>query len=193
MIKASVEYINNQLELLNYFEKSFEICEIITANDKTFPAEYKSKGEYTQINNFDKYNGVSYIRKRGSVSISEADDSLRSCGDLVNVSLPLKLIAIVPRKKLECDDKYSEDVIASTIMQALITKSSVLKAAIAARIAKINIDSYNTDGANVLGEEYSGITPKDFNYKFAYLSIDLSVIATITKDCLVKDCEDTYA
>lgn len=99
MIKASVEYINSKLAVLNYCEKSFGLCEIITKGDKSFPAQYKSKGEYTQINNFDKYNGVSYLRKRGDVTISDEADTLQSCSSLSSVNIPLRMVIVVPRKK----------------------------------------------------------------------------------------------
>lgn len=193
MLKASVQFINDQLENTGYFEKSFEVCEVITRKEQRFPAEYKSKGEYTEVNNFDKYNGVSYLRKRGGVTVADAVDTLKACGDLVDVSLPLRLVAVVPRKKLNCDDKYSEDVIASTIMRELITHGPALKGALSARSSRISIDGYNTDGPSVLTEEYSGLTIQDISYNFAYLAIDLTVRATMKKECLTRDCETAYS
>src|SRR3990167_4711812 len=187
MIKSTIDYINGKLAALNYFEKSFGLCEIITKGDKTFPAEYNNNGEYKQINNFDKYNGVSYIRKRGDISISDAENTLQACGILININIPLTLIAVIPRKKLECDNNYSEDVIAQTIMRTLLTKDALFKAALNARQARIQIDSYSTDSISILNEEYSGYAKKDVNYKYAYLSLDITVNAIVTQDCLTRD------
>lgn len=193
MIKASIEYINSKLAVLNYFEKSFGLCEIITKGDKSFPAEYISKGEYKQVNNFDKYNGVSYLRKRGDITLSDAEDSLVSCSTLNSVGIPLRLVVVIPRKKLDCDDNYSEDIIAQTLMRELLTKSPDLKVALNARTARIQIDSYSTDSLSILNEEYSNYPKKDINYKYAYLALDITVTALVTQDCLTRDCYGAYS
>lgn len=193
MIKATVQYINGKLEALNYAEKLYGLCEIIVKGDKTFPAEYNGKGEYKQINDFDKFNGVMYIRKNGDISISDEANTLQACGILSNVKIPLKLVVIVHRKKLDCDDKYSEDVIAQTIIRALTTRSPEFKVAMNARQARIQVDSYSTDSMSVMEGEYSNFGKKDINYKFAYLSLDLSVVAIVTHDCLTQDCYGVYS
>lgn len=193
MIKATIEFINSKLAVLNYFEISFGLCEVISKGDKTFPAQYNSKGEYKQVNNFDKYNGVSYLRKRGDISISDEDNTLQACGILSNVNIPLRMVAVIPRKKLDCDDAYSEDVIAQTIMRELITKSPDLKIAIKARQARIQVDSYSTDSLAILTEEYGNYPKKDINYKYAYIALDISVIAIVTQSCLTQDCYGTYS
>lgn len=193
MIKASVEFINSKMAALNYMEKSFGLCEIITKGAKTFPAEYHSKGEYKQINNFDSYNGVSYLRKRGDITISEEENTLQACAILSSVNIPLRLIIVVPRKKLDCDDNYSEDVIAQTIMRKLLTIGGDLKVTLKARKAKLQVDSYSTDSLSILNEEYGSYAKKDINYKYAYLALDISIIAIVTHDCLTQDCYGAYS
>ena len=193
MIKATVDYINNKLAALDYFEKSFGLCEVIIKGDKSFPAEYSGKGEYKQINNFDSYNGVSYIRKRGDISISDAENTIEACGILSAVSIPLRMVAVIPRSTLDCDDNYSEDVIAQTIMRKLLTKGGDLKVTMKARQARIQVDSYNTNSIAILAEEYSNYPKSDINYKYAYLALDISVLATVTDDCLTQDCYDVYS
>lgn len=192
MIKPSVEYINCQLFPLGYFEKIYSLAEIITKGTKTFPAQYKSLGEYEQINNFDSYNGISYIRKNGDIDISEADDTLRACTNLSTVSIPLKLVAIIPRSKVDPDNNFTEDIVAQRIIKVLITKSPNLKLALSATTAKIVVNSYSTDSIQILSEEYSGITKKDINYKYIYISLDISVEAIVSNECLVQDCGYGY-
>lgn len=193
MIKASIEFINSKLSVLNYFEKSFGLCEIISKGDKTFPAEYKGKGEYTQINNFDKYNGVSYVRKNGDISISDAENTLEACNILSAVTIPLRLVVIVPRKKLDCDNNYSEDVIAQTIMRSLLTRGGDLKTTLKARTASLEVDSYSTDSLAILNEEYGNYPKKDINYKYAYVALNISINATVTHNCLTQDCYGAYS
>lgn len=190
MIKQTIEFINCQLSSLGYFEKVYSLCEIITKGDKTFPAQYNSNGEYLQINNFDKYNGVSYVRKDGDVSISEADDTLRSCNNLSNVSIPLKIVSIIPRKKIDIDNNFSEEIVAQTLIKSLITKSGDFKTLLSARSAKILVSSYSTDSVKILSEEYSGLSKKDVNYKYIYLSLSINANAFISNECLIQDCYD---
>lgn len=193
MIKPTIEYINSKLASLNYCEKSFGLCEIIAKGEKSFPAEYQSKGGYKQINNFDTFNGMSYIHKRGDITISDAENTLEACKILSSVSIPLRLVVIVPRKKLDCDDNYSEDVIAQTIMRVLLTKGGDLKVALSARQASIQVDSYSTDSRAILSEEYSNYGKSDVNYKYAYLSLDMTVTAIVTHECLTQDCYGAYS
>jgi hypothetical protein len=193
MIKATIEYINSKLAALNYFEQSFGLCEIISKGQKTFPAEYLNNGEYRQINNFDKYNGVSYLRKRGDISISDAENTIESCKLLNRVVIPLRLVCIVPRKKLDCDNNYSEDVIAKTIMREILAKGGNFKIALDARQARLQVDSYSTDSMAILNEEYSNYPKKDINYKYAYLALDLTMTALVTQDCLTRDCYGQYS
>jgi hypothetical protein len=188
MLKDAIEFINSKLEVLNYFEKSYGLCEIITKGDKSFPAQYNTGGEYRQINNFDKYNGVSYTRKRGDIRISDEENTLQACTLLSRVRIPLRLVVIIPRKKLDCDNEYSEDVIAQTIIRAITTRSGDLKTALGARMATLMIDSYSTDSISILSEEYSSSKKKDINYKFAYLALNIDVEAVVTQDCLTREC-----
>ncbi|MFI5404901.1 MAG: hypothetical protein ACHQ1D_00160 [Nitrososphaerales archaeon] len=164
------------------------MCEIITKGDKSFPAQYNAKGEYLQINNFDKYNGVSYIRKDGDVSISDFDDTLRACTNLSNVTIPLKIVAIIPRKKIDIDNNFSEDIVAQTIIKSLVTKSTDFKLSLSARSAKLLVTGYSTDSIKILSEEYSGLSKKDINYKFVYISLDVEINAVVSNECLVQDC-----
>ena len=193
MIKATIEYINSKLAALNYFEQSFGLCEIISKGQKTFPAEYLNNGEYRQINNFDKYNGVSYIRKTGDVSISEVENTIEACKNLSSVNIPLRLVCIVPKKKLDCDNNYSEDVIAQTIMRELIITGGNFKIVLNARQAKLSVSSYSTDSMAILNEEYAAYPKKDINYKYAYLALDLNITALVTQDCLTRDCYGAYS
>lgn len=192
MIKNIIEYLNCQLSSLNLFEKQFSLCERITKGDKIFPAEYKSKGEYVQINNFDKYNGVSYFRKNGDISISDETNTTTSCGILKKISIPLLLICVIPRKKIEVDNNYTEDYIANKVLKSIITKSGILKQSLKARNIDINVDAYSTDSIKIIDQEYSNIQKADINHKFIYISSEISVSIIIDKKCINDCCENEY-
>lgn len=193
MIKASVEFINSKLAPLGYVDKEYGLVEIITKGAKSFPAEYQSKGNYKQINDFDKFNGISYIRKRGSLTISDEVNTLEACGILSRVSIPLRLVIVVPRKKLDCDNKYSEDVIAQTVMRSILIRGGALKTTLKARQATLEVDSYSTNSIEILSEEYSGYAKSDIDHKFAYVALDITINALVTHNCLTQDCYGAYS
>ena len=190
MVKKVVEYINSKLEQLGYFEKIYSLSEIITKGDKTFPAQYLGKGEYIHITNFDKYNGLSYIRKDGDIDISEEEDLLKACVDSYTVSIPLKLITVIKREKLSSDNNYSEDLFAADIIKLLNGKHSDLRLSLKAKTLNIIISSYSNDSLSIMQQEYSNIQKKDINHKYSYMSFDISASMTIRKECINALCED---
>lgn len=194
MIKTITEYINTKLLALNYFQRQYGLCVQITRSDgRKMPAQYLGKGEYMDISNFDKYSGVSYMRKRGSISIADIEDNLIGCTSLLSINVPLKLIVIVPRKKLPCDDRYAEDKMILSIIKAVTSRSSDLKRSLSAKKASIFITSFNTSNSEVLKEEYTNIKKTGMNFKYVYASLDIEANIITDKNCIDQDCELTYS
>lgn len=193
MIKEITSFINESLLPLNYYSKQYEYCELIIKSDgNKRPAQYKGKGEYEDVSKFDSFNGVSYMRKNGKVGISDAENSLTACQDFVNMTYTLKLVSVIPRKKLECDDKFAEEEIAQEHIIKIISRSTDLKVKLSARQARISVESYNTDGWEIIKEEYDEPNKQDINFKFIYISFDILVTLLINKECIGKICEPSY-
>ena len=192
MIKDIIEHINDQLAETDYFQKQFELCELIKRSDgQVSPKQYCSKGEWKEVSNFDSYHGVSYWRKNGDVSVATLDpaSTLIPCDVYNKFSIPLKLIAVIPRHRLKYDDAYSDDRTVQSLIEKLYTDTSTLGLAIQAQLVEIFVDSYSTDNQKIITQEYSQINPVDINYNFIYLSIDLRVDVTINQSCIETECE----
>lgn len=188
MISNIIPYLNGQLDTTAYFEQLFELCELIKDSKGKVRPAFWCKKEWSEINDFDKYDGMGYWRKRSDVTIEEVESQV-SCSINIDVTIPLKFVAIVPRKKSSADDAYADDRMARTIMKVLTENNQSLRTAIGAKKIKINTNSWSNDNQVILSEEYEGIDITDIRYKFMYLSLDVDIVITAAKDCLKDECD----
>jgi len=185
LVEDIVTYMNNQLEPLNYFEEIECLAELLDFNEKVKPAVYSGKGQWKNIE-IDNFNGISYWRKNGDVT-NERIENVVGCQELFEITVPLRMVGIIPRKKLSKDDQYAGDRVARTILKALEDNVMVLKTAIQANRASVEVDSYSTNAREIVTEEYDN--EKVVNFKRLYLAIEVSVVVEIQKDCLMAECE----
>lgn len=193
MIKQVIQFLNLSLAQTNYFQQQFELCELLPrSDDQTTPKQYCTKGEWKEVSNFDSYNGVSYFRKNGDIKSEQQDenDSLIACSVFNKITIPLKLIAVIPREKLTIDDAYSDDRTIQSLIAFIEADTASLKTSIKAKSVYLTIDSWTTDNQSILEGEYSKINKKDINYKFIYCSIDLTAEIIINQECIIKECEN---
>lgn len=185
-----IEHISDKLIGLDLFEKVYELVEIMENSEgKRLPHEYISKGSYKPIS-VTSFNGVAYIRKNGVITNTDAsDESLVACSNLMRITVPLKIVAYKNKAKLPIDCKFSDDWLAERVIPAITTKSGTLKQSIGANKISIGFDSYNTDSKQVLSEETNFEEKSDVNSKIACVSIDLSVIITIDRNCFNTLCD----
>jgi hypothetical protein len=68
MLEVLLTDINTKLSAMNIFSTVFGLCEIITKDGVSFPAQY-CNNEWKQVSDFDKNNGTIYHRLTGQISI----------------------------------------------------------------------------------------------------------------------------
>jgi hypothetical protein len=189
MLEKIITYLNTKLEATNYFEKVFELAELVAnSSGKTTPKAYCTKSNWEEVTKPDKYNGLAYWRKAGNVSIDNSVESFPACGFEMTVSYPMKFVAFVPKEKLQKDDCYSDDRIAETIIKTLTISDSTLKKQIGAKLCEITATNYITDNKVILNEEYEGVDFKNIKYKYSYLSVSFNFKLIINKSCLTTNC-----
>jgi hypothetical protein len=161
-----------KLEDTGLFGEIYLMVELLRTKEKLFPAHYEGAGEYKHLM-YDTANGMAYFRKNGQVKINEADGfKMTSCEPgLMRYSVPLKLIAFIPKEKAECDNAFTDDYFSDIIISAL-TNSTFFPEAI------------ETDGHKVLSGEYAGIDTPDFNYNYSYLCIEFTLEYYVSPECL---------
>lgn len=194
IFSVTVDKINTQLGTTDLFQKSWGLCElIIDGSGLTLPAFYLGKSEYDKkVVDFDKYIGVSYIRRNGKVTFGEVDPERQpiDCKTVTEISVPLKIVCIVPKKELPQDNEYADDFVASKITAALNGASEFISDANSSRIF---VQDYETDNQVILNEEFAGIEITDIHYKYSYLSLQLIARIIIDSTCLEPECNPCYS
>lgn len=191
MLEVIIPYINSKIEALEMFQKQHGLCEIITVDKKSYPAEY-CNNEYKQVSDFDKFKGVVYHRLNGDVSAKELDeDESVSCDPFYSREFPLVGIFVVNKKHLKGigNDAYLEGKIANTISNRLaVSNNKELRIELGADSVLIEIDNIILDRNKIFDSEYKGID-NFFRYEFLYIAIEYSVIIKGSVSCLKEyDC-----
>lgn len=193
IIEDVVEFLKAKLESTKYFGKVFGLCELIEKGDQKQPAFYKGNGEYDEtMNNWDSFNGIAYFRKIRNVSVSKSDDRLilTSCNTAINFRIPLRLVVVVPKANMTCDNAYADDNFIQSLMGQLILNSTDLKGSIGAIKTEVFTDDYSTDRKVLINEEFG--TGKEINYKFIHAYLDFTAKIDIDKKCLKSECDYVY-
>lgn len=189
MLEKIITYLNVLLEGTNYFERVFELAELVQdAKGKITPKAYCTKSNWEEVTKPDKYNGLAYWRKNGNISVENSAESFPACGFEMVINYPMKFVCFVPKSKLQKDDCYSDDRIAETIIKTLTLSDATLKKQVGAKLLETSVSSFTTDNKVIIGEEYDGVEFTNIRFKYSYLSIDFNFKIIINKSCLTTNC-----
>lgn len=185
MLKDSITYWNSKLQTRGFFNEVLCLVERIEREDRVYPAQYSTNGEYKQIN-LDQYGSLCYWRKNGDVTVAE-ESNTGSIGVQYRTSIPLKLVGYIP--KTYADDQYFADNVISEIIGILTTSNSALKAAFKAKTVRLTAVKYVTDARTVSDGEYENV-PFEPKYSNAYFSIDFELVFVTSSQCYTEICSD---
>ena len=190
ILEKSINYLNGKLDALGYASALIGLCRKV-ADDKGVagPKQYCSGGEFKAIDP-DYTNGTSYWRRISDPVIAEAsaENSLASCELPLQITERLRLVMYVPKAKLTKDDSYCEERIATTVIRELTTRSAAFKNLLSAKSVALFAETYKTEGAAVLAEEYDDIGRSAIRFEIAYLAIDFTLTIIISRKCLPEEC-----
>ena len=191
MLEIIIPYINTRIESLDMFQNLFGLCEIITKDGKSFPAEY-CNGEYKQVSDFDLEKGVIYHRLIDQIDTQEAEEETTvSCDPFYIKTFPLRTVACINKKFLKAigDNAYLETKIAQNIANTIVgTNNKNLRIDLMADSISIETNSIITNKEDLFSEEYKGID-NFIRYEYLYIAIDYSVIVTGNVSCFqLYDC-----
>jgi len=191
LLENIIPFLNLRLATLNYFERSFELCELVASdNGDSMFAQYCSQGEYKKENwNVDSFNGVSYWRKQ-SDTVIETDEAsaMTSCEMALNINYPMKLVCGIPRSKFPNENLYTKEQIAENITKAISTQTAALKSTLQAKRIQILVTGYSTDSSIILQDEFNGTFNTTVPVEFILIALDVDVQIVIKKDCLQAHC-----
>lgn len=186
-IQTALCNIRDEIMLTGYFNRFYEYAEAIERGQQKFPQVYVGEGNYDPIYDFD-VNGSGYIRKTSSVQLTNVTNiKIQGCSDtnpLVDLILPLRLVAAVPKSKLN-DNAFSDDKLCTELIAILNAKQAAVQfmQSVSGRVA-----SYNTDRDTVWSNEVRGIdTMIDLNLSF--ISIDFYLTLRALQNCFTQNCD----
>jgi hypothetical protein len=189
MLKAVITYLNLKLGLLNYFDLTRCLSELKVNNEGlTSPKEYISNGNWDNID-FDSKDGVSYWRLRDEITTSPIE-SIYKAGKRVEVTIPLKLVFSVPRRKLTEDDAYAFDRIRQTITKQFNIDDGDLKNTLGCEKVEISSPTANGDAKEVWDGETENTGTHEPNYDVVFGSVDIDVKLIYKGTCLPTECDD---
>lgn len=187
MIESIITYLNERLSTLNLIGNILCLCEKITKEDITYPAQYFGNGQYKSVANFDKTDGISYWLKDGNERRAINDNNQIGCERLYDINIPLKLIAVARKERFK-DDEYSNDRLANILSKELAVNSVALKLLIKAKKVLITVDGKNTDRSSILQDQFQGVDFK-LPYEYSIVDISINVLVAISNNCIYNECE----
>ena len=187
MIDNVIGYMRENVLSTHLFNTVYGLCELIIDGNKTIPSNYKGKGEYHSISNFDSAAGLGYFREDGNVSLEKPENTYTSCNKYYNIRYPLLFVGAIKKTKLACDNAYAAHLLALSVSNVL-TNTNGIGRYVEAIAATSVVTSYSTDGSEILKTEYKNPSSDEFNLKFAYISISFEVSLTVDKRCIGQVC-----
>lgn len=185
VLQTALCNLKDELMESNYFTDLYEYVEVIEDGDKTYPQYYVGNGNYTKVYNFD-VNGSGYVRKRGDISTSLVSQDLMSCSGtnpLLDLTVPLRLVCAVPKRKL-ADTGFSDDTLALDLITYIGGRHSGITGV---QSVHGHVVSYSTDRNKVWSQEVHGVD-KQVDLTLSFISIDFNIVIRASLDCIRINC-----
>jgi len=171
-----------------FFNRVYEYAEILNLQEVERAVYFTSGPDFIDVHDFD-VNGSGYIRKIGAVTTSELEASKQvvSCASsdpIMNLRYPLRLVAAVPKTKLE-NDNYSDERLATqlfTVLHRVYTPpQGVTK--LSGRVTR-----YETSRLKVWQEEVKELAGRTMNLELSYIYLDFELLFMAKVSCLQTVC-----
>lgn len=188
ILETALCNLKDEVKLLGYFTNFYVYAESIQRGQEKFPQIYTGNGQYKNVFDFD-VNGSGYFRKHGEVrtEVVSPDRSMVACSDsnpLIDLFIPLRAVAGVPKKKLN-DNSFSDDMLAFELLATINRKQAGIS-----NVQSVSafVLSYQTDRDRIWQEEVRGIE-KQLDLNLAIVSIDFVLRIRAALDCLPQNCD----
>lgn len=193
MLEYVIQFLNYQIERIGLITERLGLVEQINQADRTFPASYLGKGQYTHID-IDSYKSLSYFRLNGEVTRELLDDDDNPIGGQIYESrtYPLIYFLSMPKDIFKTDNAYISHKIGENVFKHL---SSINYSTFTSQLPQSNIsiqvNGYNHSPKTVIEGEYEGGNIK-YDLSKIYLSFGIDVVISAPQKCWYTwDCNDT--
>jgi len=190
MIPQIACYIKDLMMASGLVNTHFEWTEHKQIGDVTEPMEYMAGSVYDSVLNND-VGGNSYLRKSGKVTFGSPTGTskikYKSCGDsgFYAITLPLRLVACIPKSKLS-DNAFSDELLGARL--AAILSSDVTVSIDGVQSIDFELIDYDTDPISVWNTEVKG-APYQMRFDLSYIAVNFKAVIIANPSCLNFTCD----
>jgi len=190
MVSTVIDILNARLELTGFFHSLYCLVEKKREKreegDHVYPAQYVGGGDLRMIE-FDSA-GFAYFRKDGEITQSIVDNDFGQ-SQWYEVTIPLRLVAMVNRSAINGDDAFSPDALARQLASSLTFKNGDLRTALTAAKTQVNAANWITDPEQIWSDETEGTGAIEPDYSRAFIAMSVTVSVTADERCIQNLCE----
>jgi hypothetical protein len=190
MVEQIITYLNAKLTTTGHFHTTYCLVEKKREpredGDVVYPATYTGAGELEMVE-FDAA-GFAYFRKDGDIT-QAVDTNEFGQKQLYNVTIPLRLVAMVRRQDIVTDDAYSPDRLARDIATLLTFKNGDLRTGLNANRVMVTAANWQTDPEQIWSDETEGTGRIEPDYSRAFIAMSVTVEVLADEGCIRNACE----
>jgi hypothetical protein len=190
MVSTVIDILNARLELTGFFHSLYCLAEKKREKreegDHVYPAQYVGGGDLQMIE-FDSA-GFAYFRKDGEITQSIVENDFGQ-SQWYEVTIPLRLVAMVNRSAINGDDAFSPDALARQLASSLTFKNGDLRTALTAAKTQVNAANWITDPEQIWSDETEGTGAIEPDYSRAFIAMSVTVSVTADEKCIQNLCE----
>ena len=183
ILKTILESLNLRILSTGVIRKAYGIAiKGDRVKDKADYIVYHGAGQFTPVTNFDNWIGSTFWVRNGNpvISTTPASQVMVSCDNSFDHSIPLRLVVVVKKSELPCDDYATLETLAQGIIKATSgrIKSSVLNTPV--KSIYVQPRGYS--------DKFGGLENLPMEYQLCVL--DFAVQFTATVECLPDLCAE---
>lgn len=190
MVEQIITYLNAKLTTTGHFHTTYCLVEKKREpredGDVVYPATYTGAGELDMVE-FDSA-GFAYFRKDGDITQAVESNEFGQ-KQLYNVTIPLRLVAMVRRQDIVSDDAYSPDRIARDLATLLTFKNGDLRTGLNANRVMVTAANWQTDPEQIWSDETEGTGRIEPDYSRAFIAMSVTVEVLADEGCIRNACE----
>lgn len=195
MTDSLITILNTKLITTGYFTKLFGLSEQVTKDGVTRPLLYKTRDERIEVTNFDELNGSVYWRKTGDIRVSESlEESLRSAEKLMQLSIPLKLVAVGNREMMPDDNNVTAENFARSLFGTIAANlNGNARRILRAKTVRLSLTSISDNARSIMTSEFPGSSQFELGENLIIVSLEMDAIISIYESCIPVDCDPISA
>jgi hypothetical protein len=190
MVEQIIKYLNAKIATTGHFHTTYCLVEKKREpredGDVVYPATYTGAGELEMVE-FDSA-GFAYFRKDGDITQAVEGNEFGQ-KQLYNITIPLRLVAMVRRQDIVTDDAYSPDRLARDIATLLTFKNGDLRTGLNANRVLVTAANWQTDPEQIWSDETEGTGRIEPDYSRAFIAMSVTVEVLADEGCIRNACE----